>query len=199
MRKIIVSMNITLDGFMADTHSGLDWHFQSWNQEMAGYAYEQLRTMDTIILGRLTYQAMAAYWPSAARHQAGTCREIEFAHMMNNYTKLVFSNTLDILEWKNARLVKGDISREMSRLGKEPGKDMVIFGSGSIVKTFHRLGLIDEFRLLVHPVILGHGKPLFKDILDKEDLFFLQTRKMDSGVVVLSYQPANNQRICSVN
>jgi dihydrofolate reductase len=187
-------MNITLDGFMADPHSGLAWHFQSWNQEMAGYAYEQLSTMDTIILGRVTYQAMAAFWPSAARHKAGTNREIAFAHMMNNYNKLVFSNTLKVLNWKNARLVNGDIREEMSGLKKEPGKDMVIFGSGSIVKTFHRLGLIDEFRFLVHPVILGNGKPLFKDIPDKTNLRFLESRKMDCGVVILNYRPAAAQR-----
>ncbi|PSL45373.1 dihydrofolate reductase [Chitinophaga niastensis] len=181
-------MNISLDGFMADPHAALDWHFKSWDEEMARNAYEQLKKMDTILLGRVTYQAMANYWPLLAKYEAANNRDIEYAEMMNSYTKIVFSRTLETVEWKNARLIKENIREEIYTMKQQPGKDMVIYGSGSIVKTLHQLDLIDEYHLLVHPILLGKGKPLFEKAGDKVDMTFLNTKTLSSGVVILNYQ-----------
>src|SRR5215213_697022 len=133
MRKLIVSMNITLDGFMSGPDCELDWHFSAWNNEMAQAAAEQLNRADTIILGRITYRAMARYWPMQAKKMACAREDIAFADMMNTYTKIVFSKTLQQPEWHNTKLVKGSIPKEISSLKQQPGKDMIIYGSGKLV------------------------------------------------------------------
>ncbi len=109
---------------------------------------------------------------------------------MNNLPKIVFSKTLQKVEWNNSRLVKENIVEEISTMKQQPGKDMVIFGSGSIVSTFMQLGLIDEYRIIVNPVVLGKGKPLFKGINDKLNLKLLKTKTFSSGNVLLYYEPA---------
>lgn len=186
MRKVILSMNITLDGYMAGSGGELDWHFQSWNEEMMEYTFEQLSGMGAILLGRMTYQTMANYWPSVTD---------SFADMMNNYPKIVFSRTLKTVKWKNSRLVAKDIGEEVMKLKQQPGKDMIIYGSGSIATTFIQLGLVDEYRLWVHPVVLGRGHSLFKDAPGKVDLRFIDTRIFSSGVAVLSYEVMKKQAI----
>lgn len=190
MRKVILSTNITLDGFMAGSNGELDWHFQNWNEEMEKYAYEQLSTMDTILVGRVTYQLMANYWPSAATNPAGTKRGIEFADMMNNYPKIVFSRTLEKVAWKNSRLVKENIAEEISNLKQQPGKDMIMWGGVGIVSTFTQLGLIDEYRIWVAPVVLGSGMSLCKGIKHRLDMKLLKTKTFSNGVVLLCYEPA---------
>jgi dihydrofolate reductase len=107
---------------------------------------------------------------------------------MNNLPKIVFSKTLQKVEWNNSRLVKENIGEEISKMKQQPGKDMVIFGSGSIVSTLMQLALIDEYRIIVNPVVLGNGNPLFKGISDKHNLKLLKTKVLCSGVVILYYQ-----------
>jgi dihydrofolate reductase len=109
---------------------------------------------------------------------------------MNNLPKIVFSKTLQKAEWKNSRLIKENIKDEILKIKQQPGKDMVILGSASIVQTFTNLGLFDEYRLLLHPVVLGSGKPLFKDIKDRLKLKLMKTKTYKNGVVSLDYQPA---------
>jgi dihydrofolate reductase len=108
---------------------------------------------------------------------------------MNNLPKIVFSKTLQEVRWNNSRLIKENIAEEISKMKQQPGKDLVIFGSGSIVSTLMQLGLIDEYRIIVNPVVLGNGKPLFKGIKDKQNLKLLKTRVFGSGVVIHYYQP----------
>jgi dihydrofolate reductase len=108
---------------------------------------------------------------------------------MNNLPKIVFSKTLQKVEWKNTRLVKENIAEEISKMKEQSGKDLVIFGSGSIVSTFMQFGLIDEYRIIVNPVVLGNGKRLFKGINDKLNLKLLKTKVLGSGIVILYYQP----------
>lgn len=190
MRKIIVSMNVTLDGFMAGPNCELDWHFQHWNQEMAETAGRQLSKTDTILLGRITYQAMAQYWPSVEGDLSFPREDIAFAEMMNDHSKIVFSKTLIKTGWKNARLAGKNVRSEISRLkhaGNGQDKDMIIYGSGVLVSRLMRLDLIDEYILWVHPVILGKGKPLFKKIREKQRLRLLTTKTFSSGVVMLCY------------
>jgi dihydrofolate reductase len=187
MRKVIVSMNVTLDGFMAGPNCELDWHFQSWTNEMADSLYEQLSMADTILLGRVTYKAMARYWPSKANDLSFPREDIAFADLMNNYTKLVFSRTLTRSEWHNSKFIKGNPADEISKLKEQPGKDMIVYGSGKVVESLANSDLIDEFQLWVHPVLLGEGKPLFKNLQKRLSMKLSKTKTFGSGVIILYY------------
>lgn len=183
MRKIIVSNYITIDGFFAGPNGELDWFV--WDDEMAKFSIDQLKTMDTILLGRVTYQLFADYWPTPAAYRENPI----IAPVMNDLPKIVFSRTLDRVEWNNSRLVKDNIAEEIAQLKQQPGKDMVIFGSGSIVSAFAKLGMIDVYRLIVNPVVLGRGKLLFKGLDDNLKLKLLDAKAFSNGNVLLCYQP----------
>ena len=187
MRKLIVSMNVTLDGFMAGPDCELDWHFERWSQEMAESLSEELGKADTIILGRVTYDAMAGYWPMRSACMSTPREDIAFADMMNNYTKVVFSTTINQTHWKNSRVVKGDLRKEIERLKQQEGKDMILYGSGKLVTALIREGLVDEYRLWIHPVLLGSGKQFFNTITNKQDLQLIGRKIFRSGVVELRY------------
>jgi dihydrofolate reductase len=185
VRKVIVSEMVSLDGFFSGPNGELDWHVV--DEEFNEFAIEQLNAMDVLLFGRVTYQVMASYWPTpAAIHD-----DPIIANKMNTLPKLVFSQTLDKAEWgkwDNARLVKGDVGEEVSKLKRQPGKDMVIFGSGSIVSTLTHLGLIDEYRILIVPVVLGNGIPLFKGVSTSVNLKLVRTKTLKTGVVLLYYE-----------
>ena len=178
---------VTLDGFFEGPNKELDWHIV--DEEFNEYAIDLLSNVDAILFGRVTYQLMADYWPAAATNPSTSKSDLEIADKMNNLPKIVFSKTLQEVEWNNSRLVKENIAEEISKMKQQPGKDMVIFGSGSIVSTFMQHGLIDEYRIIVNPVVLGNGKPLFKGINDKHNLKLLKTRVFSSGIVILFYEP----------
>ena len=188
MRKVILSNLVTLDGFFAGPKGELDWHIV--DEEFNQYAIDLLSKVDALLFGRITYQLMADYWPAAATNPSTSKSDLEIAHKMNNLPKIVFSKTLQEVRWNNSRLVKENIAEEISKMKQQPGKDMVIFGSGSIVSTFMQLGLIDEYRIIVNPVVLGNGNPLFKGINGKQNLKLLNTKVFDSGIVILFYEPA---------
>lgn len=192
MRKLIVSMNVTLDGFMAGPDCELDWHFNAWNNEMAQAAAEQLSRADTIILGRVTYRAMAKYWPMQSMSLLCAREDIVFADMMNTHTKIVFSKTLQSAEWNNTRLVKRDIGKEITALKRRRGKDMIIYGSGKIVAALIPLDLVDEYQVWVHPIVLGKGKPFFPELQQSVRMRLFSTRTFSSGVVMLSYSTLGN-------
>lgn len=187
MRKLIVSINVTLDGFMAGPNCELDWHFNSWNDEMARSITKQLAQADTILLGKNTYGGMAQHW--APKSDLMTPREdVDFADMLYRYPKIVFSTTLSTAGWNNVSLFKGNIFKKVTWLKQQPGKDMIIYGSGKLVSSLAKLGLIDEYRLWVHPVFLGSGKPLFKNLQQTMNLRLYKTETFSSGVVILFYQ-----------
>jgi dihydrofolate reductase len=188
MRKLIVSMNTTLDGFMSGPHCELDWHFRSWTSEMAESLCEQLNQVDTILLGRVTYLAMAQYWPSKIMDMSFPREDLAFVEMMNSYTKVVISKTLARATWSNSRLLRGNLANEIRQLKTAPGKDMIIYGSGQLVAALTRLNLVDEFQVWVHPVVLGRGKPLFRMLSRKLSLKLSKTKTFTSGVVLMSYQ-----------
>jgi dihydrofolate reductase len=188
-------MNVTLDGFMSGPDCELDWHFQSWNGEMAASAAEQLGQADTILLGRVTYMAMAAYWSSKIAGISVPREDIDFADMMNSHNKVVFSKTLSTVGWCNSRLVKDNIAGEIIRLKQLPGKDMIVYGSGRIVSALMRMNLVDEYRIWVHPVVLGKGKALFKGIPDHLDMKLYKAKTFSSGVIVLYYSVADKTLI----
>ena len=186
MRKVIASPFITLDGFIAGPQGELDWAAGGgeFDRDMLPLL---LKRADTIVLGRVTYQELAAYWPFASTED-----DIN-AELMNTVSKLVFSRTLEQVEWGkrgNIRLVKDDPAEVIAHLKQQPGKDMVIFGSGGLVSQLAQAGLVDEYQLRVHPVVLGSGKPLFKDLKEPLKLTLLEATPLSQGVVVLHYQRA---------
>jgi dihydrofolate reductase len=179
MRKLRWQMMMSLDGFMEGPNREIDWFVT--DDEFQQYILEMGKSIDTIVFGRVTYQMMAQYWPSSNQPEAP---------MMNDLPKVVFSRTLDKVEWKNSRLVKGNVAEEIARLKQQPGKDLAMFGSTDLASTFMRLGLIDEYRIFVNPVVLGRGNPMFKDVKDKKALKLLKAQTFRSGNVLLYYQPA---------
>jgi dihydrofolate reductase len=184
-------MNITLDGFMSGPDRNLDWHSDHWTCEMAETLGEQLSRADTIILGRVTYEAMAAYWPFRTMGISLPREDIAYAEMMNTHKKIVFSKTLSRAGWNNAAVATGSISTEINRLKMSTGRDMIVYGSGQLVRKLIALGLIDEYHLWVHPVVLVTGRLLFTKPIEKLNMKLFNTRTFDSGVVILYYRPLN--------
>jgi dihydrofolate reductase len=185
MRKLIMWNLITLDGFFEGPNKwDLDWHGYVWGEELKQLSKEQLRSADMLLFGRVTYQGMAAHWPSASG---------ETADLMNNIAKVVFSNTLEKAEWNNTRLVKGSAEREVAKLKEEPGTDLFVFGSAALCSGLMQHGLIDEFRLVLTPVILGAGNSLFKPSPDKLPMRLLEAKPLKSGGVILRYRPDTEQ------
>lgn len=185
-------MWVTLDGFVAGPNGEMDWVTNSFDQAMGKYEDDIVSAADTLILGRVTYQSFAGSWPHVPENPAAAKEEVEYANKLNAMRKIVFSRTLDTVEWNNSTLFKEVMPEDIKKLKQEPGKDILIYGSASIVQTLTNLGLIDEYQLLVHPVILGSGKPLFANIQDRVNLKLVNTGVTDSGIVRLYYQPAKN-------
>lgn len=183
MRRIIVSMMVSVDGFIEGSNKEIDWH--NVDSEFNIYAEEMLNHVDLIIFGRVTYQLMAKFWPS----REALVHDPIIADKMNNLPKIVFSKTLSGTEWKNTRLAKEEIEKEITQLKKQAGKDMVILGSGSIVSQLTQLGLIDEYRIIVNPVILGSGKPLFSGLDRRYRLKLVKSKPYLNGNILLSYEP----------
>lgn len=185
MRKVIASEMISLDGYFSGPDGEIDWFL--WNEEMEKSAIDLISTVDTLLFGRVTYELMVSYWPSAS---SPTENQI-IIDRMNNLPKIVFSKALEKVEWgkwNNVRLIKEVTAEEILKMKTQPGKNMVIYGSGSIVSAFMNLGLIDEYYLLVNPIVLGRGKLLFKDLNDIHKLKLLRTKIFSNGVVLLHYQ-----------
>lgn len=185
MRKIIVSNMVSLDGFFEGPNKELDWH--DVDEEFNKYAIDLLNNVDTILFGRITYQMMAAYWPS----QDAIKNDPVIAELMNSREKIIFSKTLDTPDWNNSRLIKENIAEEITKIKHQGGRDMVIFGSSTIVCFFAEQGLIDEYNIIVNPVVLGNGKSMFGYIHKKLKLKLLSTRTFNSGNVMLSYSNAD--------
>ncbi len=184
MRKIIYSLMVTLDGFIAGPNGELDWAIP--DRELHEYINDQERSVDTHLYGRRTWEVMAAYWPTGDTNPANSDFEVEFALLWQKLTKIVFSRTLQQVEG-NARLMREVRPEEIKALQEQPGKDMAI-GGAELAATFMRLGLIDEYGLYVHPVVLGGGTPMFPVLQQPLNLELLETRTFGTGVVYLRYR-----------
>ncbi len=187
MRKVFVFNLITLDGYFEGPKREIDWH--NVDAEFNEYAVEMLDSVDTLLFGRVTYELMANFWPTADAMK----NDPVVAERMNNLSKIVFSRTLDKVDWHNTRLVKDNIEDEVIKIKKQPGKDIALLGSGSIMSQFAQHGILDEYRLMINPVVLGRGNPLFKDINDRLKFKLSKTRTFRSGNVLLYYQPAGKE------
>lgn len=186
MRKVVLFMHISLDGFAAGPNGELDWI--SYDNELEKYAEEVVSTVGAPLYGRVTYQMMESYWPTVLTDPAASKHALEHAQWVENIPKIVFSKTLDKVEWNNTRLIKDNIAEEMAKLKQQPGQDLVIFGSPGLTHTFMGLGLIDEYRLTVNPVILSQGMPIFENVKDRADLNLLSSKTFKSGVIALHYE-----------
>jgi dihydrofolate reductase len=187
MRKVFLFNMISLDGFFEGPGQDLSWH--NVDDEFNEFAIDQLREVDTLLFGRVTYQGMASYWPT----ESAISDDPIVAGLMNSLPKIVFSTTLDSVEWNNAKLVKVNIVEEISKLKQQPGKEIAIFGSSELAAALAGHGLIDEYRIMVNPVVLGAGKPLFKGTGKRLNLKLLKTKTFDSGNVLLYYEPDKNK------
>ncbi len=180
MRKVVVSEFVTLDGVMEEP----SWTFQFESKDRDQYKFDELSAADALLLGRVTYEGFAAAWPGMAE-QTG-----EYGAWMNGYPKHVVSTTLEEpLEW-NASLIGADLAEEVSDLKRQSGKEILVFGSADLVGALMQHDLIDEYRLMVFPVVVGNGKRLFADGIDTKDLELVDTKTFASGAVVLTYRPA---------
>lgn len=182
MGKLIVFNMVTLDGFFEGPNGEIDWHHV--DEEFNQFAAEQLNSVDMLLFGRVTYQLMAQYWPTPTAIK----NDPIIAKKMNAKSKIVCSRTLKKTDWNNTRLIGENTAEELSKMKARPGKDLIIFGSANLAGSLTVLGLIDEYRLMVNPVVLGGGRPLFKPGGNRLDLKLLTARAFRSGNVLLCYQ-----------
>jgi dihydrofolate reductase len=178
---------VTLDGYFADMKGDISWaHREAQDAEFNEFVAENAGGGGQFLFGRITYELMAGYWPTSQAIK----NDPDVAAGMNSLSKVVFSRTLDKASWKNTRVVKGDLVAEVRKMKKEPGKDIVILGSGSIVSQLTAADLIDAFQIMVNPVVLGKGRTMFDGIQKRLNLELTTTRAFGNGNALLSYRPA---------
>jgi dihydrofolate reductase len=175
MRKVIVSEFMSLDGVI---HEPM-WTAPYWNDEIADFKFNELFSIDELLLGRVTYEGFAQAWPGRTDEQG-------YADRMNNMPKHVVSTTLDKAEWNNSRIIRANVAEAVTRLKQQPGQDILIFGSGRLAAWLIEHDLIDQYHLLVYPVVLGSGQRLFGT---RTNLKLVESKRFSSGVAALIYQP----------
>jgi len=182
MRKVVASELVSLDGVMG---SPQEWAFSYSDDEMEQANASGMAASDALLLGRATYQEFASYWPYQ------NSADQPYTDYLNSTPKFVVSTTLEEpLEWQNSTLIKGNLAEEITELKRLPGKDITIIGSAALVQSLLADGLLDELKLMVHPLVLGGGKRLFEDGGDQKALELLDSKMFDTGVLYLTYQPA---------
>ncbi len=185
MRKVSYSMSVSLDGFIETPDRRIDWVIV--DEELHTFFNAQARETGAFLYGRRIYELMVDFWPTADADPSNPAFVVEYAHIWKDMPKIVFSKTLDKVEW-NSRLVREDIAEEITKLKTQPGKDLSV-GGPTIASAFMKLDLIDEYGLFVNPVILGGGTPFFPALHRPMKLQLIETRTFSSGVVYLRYQP----------
>jgi dihydrofolate reductase len=180
MRKLVAHLFISLDGVVESP----SWTMPYFDADMEAELASQLALQDAVLLGRVSYQEWAGYWP--------TSTDEPFATYINNTPKYVISNTLDKVEWKNSILLKGDITENVTRLKNQPGKNIAVNASPTLVRSLLAHDLLDELRLTLHPVVVGKGKRLFQDDDDQQPLKLVESKITKSGVAILAYQPVKS-------
>jgi dihydrofolate reductase len=183
MRKVIVMMQLSLDGFIEGPQQDLSWH--RVDEELHTHFNDELRTMGGFLDGRVTYELMADYWPTADQDPSSAPPEAEFAGIWRDMPKIVYSKTLAKADW-NTEIVRDVVAADVLKLKEQPGGDLAL-GGADLTAAFRRLGLIDEYRIYVHPVLIGRGKPLFQDSDATTALRLLESRSFGNGVVLLRY------------
>jgi dihydrofolate reductase len=177
MRTLFHQTMVTADGRMSGPDGELDWHIV--DDGFASYVDGMLRSIDTILLGRRTYEGLAGYWPDAEEPEAP---------LMNRLAKVVFSSTLSEATWENSRVVDGDAVAEVRRLKEQKGRNLALFASSTLAASLSDAGLIDEYRVIVAPVLLGDGRPVLPRLAQRVPLRLHHTETLDSGTVLLTYR-----------
>jgi dihydrofolate reductase len=188
MRKLVLTEWVSLDGYTSGPDNDMSFVGESFNDEMGKYEDDIVNTADTLVLGRVTYESFAGSWPYVPDKPDVSEDEKVYARKLNSMRKIVFSKSLGSADWDKSVLLREIDPDAIKRWKQEDGKDMLIYGSASIVQQLTNLGLIDEYQLLVHPVVLGGGKALLKGIADKHRLKLVSAKPFSSGVVLLTYQ-----------
>ncbi|MEU4492010.1 dihydrofolate reductase family protein [Streptomyces sp. NPDC023998] len=184
MRKIILSMSVSLDGFIEGPDREIDWHMV--DDELHNHMNEQLRPMGAFLSGRVTYELMAGFWPTADSDPSSTGPMVEFAGIWRDMPKIVFSRTLERADWNTTIMRDVDVE-EIMALKAQPGGDLVLSGA-DLAAAFMRHDLIDEYRVYVHPILIGRGKSLFRASDSKINLRLVETRTFGNGVALLRYR-----------
>jgi dihydrofolate reductase len=187
MQKLIVFNHVTLDGYFVDANGSMNWaRADKEDAEWSAFVAENANSGEgALLFGRVTYELMIRYWPTPMAIQ----HDRVVAERMNSLSKVVFSRTLSEATWNNTKLVKGDLATEVGRMKQEPGDGMTIIGSGTIVSQLAQKGLIDEYQLIVNPVVLGKGRTMFEGAKEKLSLKLTKSRTFGNGNVYLCYQP----------
>jgi dihydrofolate reductase len=196
MRKIKLQMQLSLDGFVSGPEGEMDWMVWEWDQTLKNYVAGLTNSADTFLMGRVTGEGMAVYWPTVTSNPESKEEEKWMAEKLNNSPKIVFSKTVTHINWTNVR-VANDIIEEVRELKKEPGKDILIYGGAGIVSSFIRENLIDEYHLFINPVIIGKGKPIFSNTMQTMPLKLVDTIKSNTGIIILQYVPEKENQINS--
>lgn len=183
MSKLFLFMMVSVDGFFEGPNHDLSWH--NTDEEFADFAVEQTSAVGTILFGRKTYQMMADFWPT----DEAKASDPQTAQLMNDLPKVVFSHTLLSAEWQNSRLVSTDAVTAVQQLKKESEQDLAIFGSSDLCVSLIPSGVIDEFRLMVNPVVLTQGTRLFEGLQDQLNLDLMDNRVFSNGNILLTYSP----------
>jgi dihydrofolate reductase len=184
MRKLLSFHVTSVDGYYEGPGQAFDWPVV--DEEFNQFALQQLEEADMLLFGRATYQMMAGYWPTPAAKQDDPVVTAK----MNDLAKIVISRTLDTAEWAHTQLITEDVAETVAKLKQQPGQNMVILGSSALTVSLIGMGLIDEVRVMVSPVVLGDGKSLFRTATERISLTLLRARSFGSGNVLLSYRPA---------
>jgi dihydrofolate reductase len=179
MRKVVASLFLSLDGVMEAPEK---WNFPYFNDEMGAVIGEAISASDAFLLGRRTYEEWAAFWPNQSHDDP-------MAAAINTLPKFVASTTLKEVTWENSTLLNGDVSAEVSKLKRQPGKDISISGSATLVRSLLNAGVIDELRLMIHPVVLGSGRRLFENGTGQTRLELVESQAFSTGVLNLTYRP----------
>ncbi len=187
MRKLIVFNNVSLDGYFVDANGDLNWAHNS-DPEFYAFVQDNAKGGGELLFGRITYDLMVRYWPTPIAKQ----NDPVIAEGMNNRPKVVFSRTMDKATWNNTRLIKDNMVAEVRKMKKESGVGLVILGSGNIISQLAQEGLIDEYQIVVIPVVLGKGRTMFDGIHDKLTLKLTKSRTFGNGNVFLCYEPVKN-------
>lgn len=186
MRKIIVSMHVTLDGFVAGPNGEMDWI--SFDDELFDFVENFTGKADTALYGRVTYQMMDSYWPTAAEQPNASKHDIAHSRWYKSVVKLVVSATMSGQDSPDTQFIGEDIAKQIEQIKQQAGKDILIFGSPSVVHYLTHKGLIDDYWLFVNPVLMGQGIPMFKDITERVKLNFLEAKTFACGVIGLHYE-----------
>jgi dihydrofolate reductase len=187
MRKIFLHINVSVDGYIEDEKREMDWRFA--DDEWEVYINGVLRSIDGMIFGRVTHQLLAQYWPTAGDEPNVSARHIEAARLMNAQPKYAVSRGNYVTNWTNSQVISGDVASEIQKLKNQPEKILALFAGTNIAQSFMGIGLLDEYRLVLNPALLGGGTPLFKPGRERVGLTLLSTRKFASGAVLLVYAP----------